>query len=81
MARIPGAGRRAWPHPHHGRRQRVYAVASLLVVHRTRTSTPLQTIRATFQRMRGAVNDTAIFIALPDDTVVLSEAAALAARQ
>jgi len=54
-----------------------HTVASLLAAHRTGTSTPLETVRSTFRRIR-AVNDAAIFITLRDEAAVLRDAAALA---
>ena len=70
------AGRRlCWPKAEPlARRLVVHTLASLLAAHRTRTSTPLKTIHATFQRIR-AVDDAAIFIALRDEAAVVSDAA------
>ena len=56
-----------------------HTVASLLAAHRAHTSTPLETVHNTFQRIRW-VNDAAIFIALREEAAVLSDAAALATQ-
>lgn len=55
-------------------------VASLLAAHRRGTTTPVDSIKRTFQRIR-EVADPAIFITVRDEAAVVREAQALSDRE
>ena len=56
-----------------------HSVASLLEAHRARTATPVETIKATFRRIR-EVNDPAIFISLREEAALVRDARTLAGK-
>jgi allophanate hydrolase len=56
-----------------------HSVLSLLAAHRAQTAAPVETIKATFRRIR-EVDDPAIFICLREEAAVVSEASMLAAK-